>query len=66
MNPLQPQALAIRAASLLASIAVTAVVVGGQLGIADAYASQADAVLATKSAPPPVAQRAVPAAQPRS
>jgi hypothetical protein len=66
MNALQPQAIAIRVASLLASLVVTALIVGGQFGIADAYARQADAVLAAKIAQQPVAQQAVPAPQPRS
>ena len=66
MNALQPHAIAIRAVSLLASLAVTALIVGSQLVIADAYTRQADAVLAAKKAQQPVAQRAVPAPQPRS
>lgn len=58
MNRSQSQAFATRAASLLASIAITALLVGSQLGIADRYTRQADAVLAAKQAPQPVAQRA--------
>ena len=49
MNARQTQAIAIRAASLLASLAATALIVGSQLGIADGYTQQADAVLAAKN-----------------
>jgi len=66
MNARQTQAFATRATSLLASLIVTALIVGSQLGIADGYTRQADAVLAAKNAQQPVAQHAAPAAQPRS
>lgn len=66
MNELPPQAIAIRVVSLLASLAVTALIVGSQFVIADAYTRRADAVLAAKNAQQPVAQRTVPAPQPRS
>jgi len=61
MNTRQSQSIATRAASLLASLAVTALTVGSQLGIADDYTRQADAVLAAKNAQQPVAQYAAPA-----
>lgn len=66
MNELPPQAIAVLAISLLASLAVTALIVGSQFVIADAYTRQADAMLAAKNAQQPVAQRAVRAQQPRS
>ena len=66
MNAPQSQAIATRAASLLASLVVTILIVGSQLGIADGYTQQADALLAAKKAPQPVAQQVAPAAQPRS
>ncbi len=62
----QNQPVAIRATSLLASAAITALIVGSQLGMADGYTQKADAVLAAKNAQQPVAQQAAPAAQPRS
>ena len=66
MNARQTQAFATRATSLLASLIVTALIVGSQLGIADGYTRQADAVLAAKNAQQPVAQHAAHAPQPRS
>lgn len=50
MNAYQTPSIAIRAASLLASVVVTALIVGSQFGLADAYAEQADGLLAAKSA----------------
>ena len=41
--------LAVCAACLLGSVSVTALIVGSQLGIADSYTRQADAVLAGKA-----------------
>jgi len=58
MNKRQTQVVATRVASLLASAAVTALVIGSQLGIADGYTRQADALLAAKNAQQPVAQHA--------
>lgn len=66
MNAPQSQAIVTRAASWLASLLVTTLIVGSQLGIADSYTKQADALLAAKKTPQPVAQQAAPAAQPRS
>lgn len=66
MNARQTQAIAIRAASLLASMAVTAFLVGSQLGIADGYTRQADAMLAAKNAQQSVAQHTASAPRGRS
>lgn len=66
MNAPETQAVATRAVSLLASWAITALIVGSQLGIADGYTQQADAMLATKNAQQPIAQQAAPTAQPSS
>ena len=66
MNASQTQTIAIRAASLLASMAVTALILGSQLGIADGYTKQAAAALAAKSALQPIAQQAAPAPRRRS
>lgn len=49
----QPQAL-VRIGALVVAFLMTAVVVGGPLGLANHYAAQADSVLAAKQ----VAQRA--------
>jgi hypothetical protein len=62
----QTQAIALRASSLLASAAVTALIVGSQLGIAHNYTQQADAVLAAKNAQRPVAQNPAASASPRT
>ena len=57
---------AIRAASLLASLVVTAAIFGSQLGLADHYTRQADTALAAKRAAQPVAQQGnVTASRPR-
>lgn len=58
MNNLQTQTVAARVASLLAAVAVTALVIGSQLGIAEGYKRQANALLAVKNAQQSVAQRA--------
>jgi len=50
-----------RIAALFAAVAITALVVGSQLGIAAGYAAKANAVLAAKRTAP-VAQNAGPAA----
>jgi len=44
-----PQIL-VRIGALFATVLVTTVLVGGQLGLAEHYAAQADAVLAAKQA----------------
>jgi hypothetical protein len=54
----QTPALATRFASLLSSLAGTALIVGSQLGIAELYTRQADAVPAAKVLHQPVAQYA--------
>lgn len=66
MNKLHTQSVAARVASLLASMAVTALVIGSQLGIADGYNRQADALLAAKNAQQSVAQHAASAQKRRS
>ena len=66
MNASQTPTFATRAASLLASAAITALIVASQLGIADGYTQQADALLAARHAQPPVAQNTAASAQPRT
>jgi hypothetical protein len=66
MNAHQTHAIAIRTANLLASVAVAALIVGSQFGIADGYTQQADAVLTAKSVQEPVAQHTAASAQPRT
>ena len=61
MNSRQSPSITIRAASLLASVVVTALIVGSQLGIAESYTDQADATLIAKRAQQPVAQQTTPA-----
>jgi hypothetical protein len=61
-TPQSPR-LATRITSLLASIAVTALIVGSQLGIADHYTQRADAMLAAKTSQQPIAQRAASVSQ---
>ena len=61
MNSRQSQTIATRAASLLASAVVTALIVGSQLGIAESYTGQAGAALIAKQAQQPVAQQTAPA-----
>lgn len=58
MNARRTPTFAIRATSLLASAAITALIVGSQLGIANGYTQEADALLAASNAQPPVAQGA--------
>ena len=48
-----------RMASLLAAMTVTSLLVGSQLGIANGYTSQADAVTAAQRAQQAVAQRSL-------
>ena len=66
MNSRQSPSITIRAASLLASVVVTALIVGSQLGIAESYTDQTDAILIAKQALPPVAQQTAPAPRQRS
>ena len=66
MNSHQPQSIATRAASLLASAVVTALIVGSQLGIAESYAGQAEATLIAKQAQQPVVQQTAPVLRQRS
>ena len=61
----QSPSITTRAASLLASVVVTALIVGSQLGIAESY-TQADAALIAKQAQRPVAQQTAPAPRQRS
>jgi hypothetical protein len=56
MNPRQTQTITMRISCLLASAVVTALIVGSQLGIADGYTQQADAVLAARNAQRSLAQ----------
>ena len=66
MNTRQSPAIIARTTSLLASLAVTAVIIGSQLIIADHYTRQADALLAAKHAQQPVALQPAAMPQPRS
>ena len=66
MKPFQTQAIATRAACLLAAVAVTTLIVGSQVGIAVGYTTQADTALAAKNAQRPVAQQAAPQSKPQS
>ena len=65
MNHCKTPSLALRAASLLASVCVTALIVGSQFGIAGSYTDQADARLA-QAPQPAVAQPSASAPQRRS
>jgi hypothetical protein len=46
-SPFKPS-IALRLSSLLSAVMVTVVLVGSQLGIADSYTAQADALLAAR------------------
>lgn len=63
MNISLIRTVAIRVTGLLASLALTALMIGSQLGIADGYTRHADAVLAAKKAQQPVAHYAASAAR---
>lgn len=56
MNASQTRTIAFRATSLLASAAITALIVGSQFGIADEYNQRAETLRAARSAQQPVAQ----------
>ena len=56
---------AVRAACLLASVAITTLVVGSQLGIAHGYSEQANALIAAQRSQP-MAQKVPAAAAPRT
>jgi uncharacterized membrane protein len=66
MQTRSTQAIATRAASLLASLAVTALTLSSQIIIADQYHRQADAVLAARKALQLAVQHPAPATQRRS
>ena len=57
----QSPSITTRAACLLASVVITTLIVGTQLGIAESYTDQADATLIAKRAQQPVAQQTTPA-----
>ena len=61
-----PTHIATRIARPLASLAVTALIVGSQLGNVDPYTRQADALLAAKMLHQPVAQHVTSLPQRRS
>ena len=65
-NSRQSHSIASRAASLFASVVVTALIVGRQLGIAESDAGQAEATLIAKLAQQPVAQQTAPVLRQRS
>jgi hypothetical protein len=60
MNTNSSSTIKTRATCLLASATLTALLVGSQLGLAQSYTRQADAVMAAKRAQP-VAQQTSPA-----
>jgi len=55
-----------RAACLLASLLVTALLLSSQLGLAGAYTQQADSLLAARSLQQPKAQQIAPSKSPRA
>jgi hypothetical protein len=59
---MQPIRYLIRLTSLVAAVLMTLLLAGGQLGLADRYAKQADAQWAAKSAPRVTQQAAQPPA----
>ena len=66
MNARHTRTITMRASSLLASAVVTALIIGSQLGIADSYTRQADALLAARDAQQPLVQSPAVSASPRT